>query len=488
MRITFERTDQTDRLKPEHKIKIGRTPLELKWLYDDRPIHPPEKFPGLAPDHLSSQNIHNALNDDCLREIFLHLNMTDQSTVSQVCQRFQDVVMRISYKHVKITDDNCNPLWKLEEFFRIFGASIQTVNITTKQCADIVMIFVSKFCANLKKLSGKTHFLNTINQMVALYPRLHQLELHQLGNANVVFQPNAQIESIIVRFVRRFPPIHLPKLRVLQANIGGSRLDTSIKSFFALNRQIQKLVIEMVAPFPISNVVSNLLNLQEFHASFLDFDVDNAEAIGQLKRLHTLRLDRCIGNIVPTWRAFIENGVQLKHLVSKNWRTRTDNGINYIIHMSCLESLELDCLNDDELARILNKCTNLREIVINSRHITPRGIRCASMYAAHLQTATFRIDLNRETSDLITDQIVQIDAIAEMRTSRMINIQVVFNRGDVTCSNIQVSFYLTHVSSIVGCSIVTCFSLLLLSLFYTEYEKNLGSSQRLDNHSNVSYE
>lgn len=478
--ITFERTSETDILKPRHTLRVENHrlilsvedhPFTLIWTNDHHSIRLLRTLPGLAPDHQSPQHILNALNDDCLLEIFLQLDKIDQWTVTQVCQRFQDVAMRMKPKHIQITNDNCTPLWKWEKYFRMFGASIETARVSTDHCPDIVMTFLTKYCTNLVELRGSTICHETIYDIGAIFPQLRLLHLRHsfYHSADIVFQPNAHIESIRVERVDHLPPIHLPKLRDLKVLITGIRESEDVRrmnEFFALNRQIEKLVVDIVEPFPISNMVSSLLNLQEFHVSHLSFDVDNAKAIGQLKRLHTLRLDRCIGIIVPTWRAFVENGVQLKHLVSKNWRAPTDTGVNYITCMRCLESLELDYLNDDELAQILRKCSNLKKIVINSCHITPRGIRYALMHAAHLETATFRIDLDRANSNKIAEQIDEIDAIAELRTNRMINIQAIFTSGDVTLSNNVVSFYLIHSQqSLVVRSFKFLFSIIFVGIY-----------------------
>lgn len=54
----------------------------------------------IPPDQESDSNIINALDDDCLREIFKHLNVVDLSCAAEVCVRFNQHAQEvISTKH-----------------------------------------------------------------------------------------------------------------------------------------------------------------------------------------------------------------------------------------------------------------------------------------------------------------------------------------------------------------------------------------------------
>lgn len=60
-----------------------------------------------APDQDSDKHILNALNDDCMRVIFKHLNLIDSTTAADVCvqrtcqNRIQSKILRIANKMLR---------------------------------------------------------------------------------------------------------------------------------------------------------------------------------------------------------------------------------------------------------------------------------------------------------------------------------------------------------------------------------------------------
>lgn len=350
-------------------MRFTKYAYDLKWTCDVHSNQPVCTFPEFAPDHQSPHNILDSLNDHCLREIFLKLTKFDQCEVAQVCQRFRAVVKTyFTPKRFEITNMNCTPLWKLEKFFRVFGASIQTANITMSGCSDIILVFLSKYCENLVELSGETGLKNTINDMAAMFPRLRQLHLKHEGLADIVFQPNARIESISVQKIRQLPSIQFPELRHLKVRIDGNK--ASIAQFFALNPQIEKLELSAGKRIPMSIVLPHLPRLQEFHAN-IRFSANDARAFGQLKHLHTLRINTMNGDHAAILRVLIKTGVQLKRFEMMKWYPPTSPEIGCIVQIKCLVHLKVSKLNDEQLVRVVDNCTNLTGIETESVDITP---------------------------------------------------------------------------------------------------------------------
>lgn len=161
-RITFEKSDATDSLKKQRTIRIGNELLIPKWTNDYHFTYLHRINSAIVPDSKSPQNMLNVLNDDCLRAIFRKLREFDSCAVGRVCHRFQDVLLSVIPKHIQITEEICNPLWKLDEYLRTFGECIKTANIITSECSDITVGFLSKYCKNLIELNATTKFESTM--------------------------------------------------------------------------------------------------------------------------------------------------------------------------------------------------------------------------------------------------------------------------------------------------------------------------------------
>lgn len=105
---------------------------------------------------------------------------------------------------------------------------------------------------------------------------------------------------------------------------------------------------------------------------------------------------------------------------------RIEDEIQSISQMKWLEYLEIKYLTDDGLVRILDNCTNLKEIdVIRGFHdnsLTPQGIRDALKCADRLEKITFDILYN--DTDIIFNQRIMFDEIAQLRRDRSINVQM----------------------------------------------------------------
>lgn len=442
--VSFKRSPQTDRLRPQRELRLGQNTVVLKWLYNYH--HSDESlpiFPASLLDQKSPQHILNVLNDHCLRAIFLKLSRFDQCAAAQVCQRFRYVAVNyIKPNHISLDYKDCIPIWKLDRFFRIFGPAIQSAYLAP-QCPEIAVAFLARHCENLTEFNGMAYNDDTMAEMVTIFPQLQRLKLLHSDAADRVFQPNAQIESISVEYMTHLPVIHYPKLRDLEIKTSPC-IGSSEQAFFALNPQIERLVLGSLYKFSLPKVLVHLPNLREFKVSNLDLIEDTVTAFGQLKHLHTLQLSGSPGDITQLLQAFLNNGVHLKHLTFVLGDALHDCDITLLTQMNCLEYLNIDFLNSSQLERLFGNSANLTEIECFSTKLTPEDIRVALRHATQLEKATFRIRLNLRFSRILADQSKEFDAIAELRKSLMIDVQIRFEARNQSESSYMVSIQIWH--------------------------------------------
>lgn len=376
------------------RIPIGNTDtVTLKWRHDFTPDRPLPRYPEFVANQQSPHHILNALNDDCLRVIFVKLAEKDLCAaynIAYVCQRFRHVLAEIRPKQIEVTNENCKPLRNVEKMICIFGASFQTAHIRTRCCPDIILVFLSRYCPNLVELKGSFDSNNTMVEIGAFISRLRRLQIHNVGQyTNTLFVPSAHIESIHTGSVSSLPAIHYPKLRSLKAEIRGVAV-SKVQRFFALNKQIEELGFFALPRYYIPTILANVPNLQKLDTIFVHLHEEDITAICQLKHLHTLRMEVYEGDVVSMLIALLVSGIQLKHLKFFTGADPINFDIMYLTQMKSLEHLEISGLRDSDLLRLIDNCTNLKEIHARSNYLTPQGVHNALRHATHLESLTWR--------------------------------------------------------------------------------------------------
>lgn len=148
--------DQFDQFKQNRLIRFGREMITLNYQYHRNKFHsyhvPAELSIASHPE--SSQHILNALNLDCLREVFRHLNRLDLPSVSKVCTLFNALAMERAVQNPTIRlMGRGESLWKWEEYLRVFGSCIRKVSIYGQY--ETLLVTVAECCDQIQELEVK---------------------------------------------------------------------------------------------------------------------------------------------------------------------------------------------------------------------------------------------------------------------------------------------------------------------------------------------
>lgn len=445
--ISFIRSPGTDELKPKRLTPIGKGAIALIWKSDD----PQKDCVSNANISMSeaSDDIINTLNDDCLREIFGYLDRFDLCSTGHVCKRFREISTAVAesvhFNSIEHTDENANPLWKWEKYFRMFGTTIRAVDTCSAKLSDIFMVFLSKYCDNIIALDGRIWDKRTMVDLAPLFKSLHKLRLHLLyddGSLHHVFQPNSNLESLDI-YARGFKlsPVHLPKLKVLRLRslIRQHNQSTAIQ-FFKLNRQIEKLTLSSKPKINIADLLEHLLDLQELEIESMTLFCKNFSIFGSFHRLHTLNLKGILNDAIEMiLQPIIHNGIQVKRLTLGNKR----HPIEGICKMSSIEYLEIGGVNDAHLARIGANVPNWKEIDLYASNITAKGMLDLVKKSTNLAKASFEMEWLKDFGQYTIDRF---DAIASFCTNNNIDINLKLNIKEGYFNNNPVSLFIENIS------------------------------------------
>lgn len=286
------------------------------------------------PDEESPKNIHNALNDDCLREVFKKLHLLDLSSVADVCVRFNGIAKDIFHskskdemfnlknlnRHVDMRMRSVKPtLAQIDDFLRNFGSSITSIKEYSND-SDIVMPLINKYCVKLEEIKMYGYSKNqTLVELFQLFARLKKLK---------VFCGSSKVGSIfrstkIFRFISQY-----------FSNIEELRFCTS----------------------------------EDFHFNPGDF-FGNIAHLSQLEKMKKLHLSFYHDVYVPVWpimQALLTKNVPIEDLTLKNaWID--DLTVDCISQMKNIESLRLHSphFKNEHLFELVRNLPNINRIQID---------------------------------------------------------------------------------------------------------------------------
>lgn len=444
--VSFVTSAKVIELKAGRTIHIGDD--EITFEFDPRP----ERFRPLAyfdnvddvnyvddanadynvdvPDSESPQNILNTLNDDCLHEILAKLKWQDLYATADVCHRIRDIAQQVTTKRtLKIMTKVCKPLWRVERYLRMFGASIRTVHIAVNfDVTNIMLLLLSKYCANVDEITLSYYDGRITNETQSFIQRQRKISILQYARSlDGILRSDSSLESLNLAHAidsNILPPMHLPRLVEFRV-----REFEQIGQFLALNQQIEKLTLDDVRFYDGS--LRHLPNLQELILNTdAKSEMASASDFGRFSHLHTFEMNTCWwSQICMILRAFIDGGVLLKRLTLLN---SIEYPIDLICKMKSIEYLRMEPVYDEDLVRLTTNCINLNEIdFFDSSELTFDGIidaltrlpRHSCLRKAKLKINMDEIELRNGPAE-ITIFEDKIDAIAELRTNRRVDVKL----------------------------------------------------------------
>lgn len=212
----------------------------------------------------ASENLANALNDDCLREIFKKLSAYQLCSVANVCQRFNGLAKAIfkkSYgrsgmllmftlKADRLALDRLS-LFQIELCLQTFGDEICAFQIEDNNLNPAMILrMLAVFCKNFEELHlGSVQWTtNMKTDLLHRLPHLKKLDisLADVGSCDIsdMFVGDWPLQVLMLRLDESMVTIRLPKLIELNLR-NGDLTDQLFQRCLLGNPQIRKMQFEL---------------------------------------------------------------------------------------------------------------------------------------------------------------------------------------------------------------------------------------------------
>lgn len=196
------------------------------------------------------------LNDDCIREIFDHLNLMDLFSVAEVCQRFQKNAQKrfaIHHKSVNFFEIATLDVDQMKNFMGTFGPLIEKLSVSMffvpDENAFLSMVHCFTSVSDLT-LHGFTLHDEFVNMMKPVFVRLKKLRLMSCGLSNAYFEVLAycsELTKLKYKYSSReyfdWPSVHLPKLVNFKYDGYQYAEMKNVRQFLKYNPQLKKIAI-----------------------------------------------------------------------------------------------------------------------------------------------------------------------------------------------------------------------------------------------------
>lgn len=203
-----------------------------------------------VPDHESSSNILNSLNDDCTIFESNILDACDLTTLASVSKRFNriayDTFTPIYRQSAKNDFDGIRSgiEWQLDKYFHHFGKFVTTINLRNnciQNNTDILLGMIADSCDNIERL----YCLNlppkhaSMGRMYSIVPLLKFLRTSwSQPNLHVLLGLRRRVEVLeFCADVLTLPEIYLPTLTELKMKNRHIDLDAQ-RRFQEINPQV----------------------------------------------------------------------------------------------------------------------------------------------------------------------------------------------------------------------------------------------------------
>lgn len=442
--IDLMRTEKTDQLKTEPEIEIESNKCTIEWQRDKiicMEIASVAEALTIPPDQESPHNIHNSLNDDCLRAIFEadQLSLDDLCSIGSVCERFNSIAKQVfesRYKNEQkcLTDMRTKHLCKIEEYFRI--ARNTAISYWDFKDPQVIFGFILKYCKNLKQIVWNDLNQSTLNEMRPFLDQLTEIKLTSIHSCDFtgVFTSVAALDRLDISLMHdksRLPDAHLPKLTNLRlSDIDKLALTESVERLFQLNGQLKTLSIdnEIVLDFQFERALKHLPNIEELFIRctrhyYKEENVDmDLTYLPQLKYLKTLRYEGYYSTQKVLLSVLVDSQVSLDCLILDYFDDDTDYPMAYFPNLKIVECFKIGRLDSDTILDLLRSLPKANEIEIFTERMTLEDIHEVLQLNNHPTKITYRLlDIDDDYLSCDSDTVDEIDRI---RTERGIDLKV----------------------------------------------------------------
>lgn len=247
---------------------------------------PQRNLSGIAAansDQQSGQPLLDLLPANCLLKMFKNpiIRAQDLLQLAFVCKRLHPIAKEAFSKKI-ITDQFLEKLelWQSEEFFRIFGEFIKSVQYNSSGLdeSDILLCLMTEHCKNVTTFECVvrkfkiSHIEIMRDPFVTFLPMLEKLSIYFHGHCDNfpnLFDANMEYrlkELNIYSWSVNLPLMRFPQLENVSINQGNGNM----YEFYNLNPGIKSLKLKHVhLQFGISRVLRYLPNLTELELSFV---------------------------------------------------------------------------------------------------------------------------------------------------------------------------------------------------------------------------
>lgn len=235
--IVLSTAEPIQHVLPEEKVSIECIDYEFYIMYLER--EETNEITAVAdsllpaPKPQSPDNILNILCDDVLRLIFVdpRFDVMQLMEIANVCMRFQSIAGEIFTSKYTGKIDLCDvvgrhvlsPIWMVAEFIHAFGPLIATFNLGAT-CPSIALQLVANGCPEIEEIICRRYGRYAECVLPAIYwPKLAKLQLYDMAFDDVTaiqafFAMNAQLEQLILDDV--VASFHLMRICRLLPNLG----------------------------------------------------------------------------------------------------------------------------------------------------------------------------------------------------------------------------------------------------------------------------
>lgn len=420
--VQFKATDSAEAALMQRQHRIAGRDVKVKiadvWHQPGYEPHPSLK----APEQNSPLHILNALNDDCLREIFKFLPLVALVNAADVCVRFRahaKVAFASKFKNTVLTYGSqshmcCANVSKeiIGSMLRNFGRLMQSIEVDGSTINSTNCTFflnrVGHFCSSSVKKLILSYFKITgklLKKLHPLFANLNELSLTQCEFNVHMTGLLAQCQNMTVFSMER---CNIPskgqllkqqfaQLQEVNLKDNDSPRDSTFVEFFTLNPTITKLSLGdnfFEDPSTVVRAIGqHLRNLVELNLDSFELWVDSdytkdVDYLGRLKCLKRLVVLLTHLPCTPLLRTLANGNVPIEHLSisdSKVDKSAIDQLVR-LKHIKVLKLLDTDNFTDVHLINVAQELPLLQELCVGVDHedFTTIGVKKMLKFANNL--------------------------------------------------------------------------------------------------------